>query len=333
MRCVVVGSGSAGRRHLAALRARLPTAELVVVRRSVSTQPMAPLEAVGAVVVTDLDQALERPVDLGIVAGPAPGHVAVALALLDASATVLVEKPVAADPADGRRLLDASGVERVVVGYHLRFDDVVRAFDGAVASAGGADEVVLEVGQHLGSWRPGTDAARSVSARRELGGGVLLELSHEIDQAIRMIGPISSVEARLRADGAPTDGTVETVADLELEGADGRVARLHLDMVASPPRRRWRAEVAGGAVAADLLAGVVEAPDAPGASIAAGWRDRAELALLDHLIEVHEGRATPRCTVLEAVEVLDVVDAARRSAQRGGAVAMRPCSVGGGGWT
>ena len=38
-----------------------------------------------------------------------------------------------------------------------------------------------EVGQYLPDWRPGTDYKSGVSAQKDLGGGALLELSHELD--------------------------------------------------------------------------------------------------------------------------------------------------------
>ena len=40
----------------------------------------------------------------------------------------------------------------------------------------------------LPSWRKNIDYQSSVSAKKSLGGGVLLELSHEIDYLIWLIG-------------------------------------------------------------------------------------------------------------------------------------------------
>jgi predicted dehydrogenase len=46
---------------------------------------------------------------------------------------------------------------------------------------GQIQSIRCEVGQYLPDWRPGKDYRTTVTARRELGGGALLELSHELD--------------------------------------------------------------------------------------------------------------------------------------------------------
>ena len=57
--------------------------------------------------------------------------------------------------------------------------------------------VRCEVGQFLPSWRPNIDYRESVSARKALGGGALLELSHEIDYLMWIFGDIDWVKATL----------------------------------------------------------------------------------------------------------------------------------------
>ena len=52
-----------------------------------------------------------------------------------------------------------------------------------------------EVGQYLPSWRPELDYRDSVSANKDLGGGVLLELSHDIDYISWIFGPIKWVQS------------------------------------------------------------------------------------------------------------------------------------------
>ena len=87
--CVAIaGSGSAGRRHLGAVRAALPDADLVVVRRPQSLRPKSDLIAVGARVVETIGEAVALEPDVGIVAGPATLHRAAAEAFLGAGADV-----------------------------------------------------------------------------------------------------------------------------------------------------------------------------------------------------------------------------------------------------
>jgi predicted dehydrogenase len=321
--CVVVGSGSAGRRHAAALRGQLPDARVVVVRRPTSHQPIEGLRKLGVELVETAEAAAALAPLLAIVAGPATAHARDAAVMLEGGASVLVEKPLAATVADGVALAAAAAAagRPVVLGYHLRFDDIATRFTQLVHQRiphGGSFE--LRVGQHLGSWRPSVPAATSVSARQELGGGVLLELSHELDVVLDAFGPVATVRAELRHDGAPTDGLVETVADLELVMASGTTGRVHLDMVSDPPFRTWRADGEGAHVEADLLAGATRAEGGGGRvdeRAPAGWRDRAEDRLVRHALAVADGRALPICGVEDGLAVLEVVEAARASAASG----------------
>jgi predicted dehydrogenase len=335
-RVAVVGSGSAGRRHLAALRARLPDAEIVVVRRPRSGRTADGLLALGAHVVEDLDDALAVPPDLAVVAGPAPHHREAAERALAVGAQLLVEKPLAATVADGVAVARAArrAGRTPVLGYHLRWSDTPAALirmvrDGTI---GEPTAFELRVGQHLSQWRPDVDPRHSVSARAELGGGVLLELSHEIDAALQIAPRVTEVAARLGHDGAPTDGVVDTVADLELTGPGGIHGTVHLDMVAPVPFRTWHVTGTAGTVTADLLGGrvtlersghsptVIDAPP--------GERDRAEQRLIDDVVTSSGDPTEPRCGVGQGIAVLEVVEAARRSHTEGRPAAVHPAGSG-----
>jgi hypothetical protein len=324
-RVVVVGSGSAGRRHAAELRRVLPGAELVVVRRADSEQPLEPWIELDADVAHDLDVALRSSVDLAVVASPATAHEQHVACLVAHDVPTLVEKPLAHSSAAARRLAasaDDSGTP-LVIGYHLRVSETVVALRTMLRAGliGAVQRFDLRVGQHLGGWRSTQPAARSVSARAELGGGVLLELSHELDALIWLLGPVASVGATLRRDGAPTDGIVETVADLDVRLASGLHGRVHLDMVSDPAFRCWQLDGERGTLVADLLAGTVQhRTDGMTQELhraAPGERDRAERSVIADLLGVTSGRTTQLCTPDEAVDVLELVEAARRSAASG----------------
>ena len=329
-RAVVIGSGSAGRRHAAELRRALPGAQLVVVRRPDSRQPTASLREIDAEITHDLAAALRREVDLAVVASPATSHEAHVSALLACGVPTLVEKPLAHSHPAAHNLAvraDGSGVP-LVVGYHLRVTETIVALrrlllDGLIGQVRSFD---LRVGQHLASWRPAMPAGRSVSARADLGGGVLLELSHELDALLWLLGPVESVAAILGHDGAPTDGAVDTIADLELRMLSGIEGGVHLDMVSDPPFRRWRLVGERGSLVADLLAGTVQLRRGDATRelhrSASGERDRAERRVIEDLLGVVAGKPTQLCTPGEAVGVLELIEAARRSASSGVAEAL-----------
>lgn len=339
-RAVVVGSGSAGRRHAAALRTALPTCEIVVVRRPDSAQPVGILREVGAALVPSLDTALSSAVDVAIVAGPAPFHARAALALMRTGARVLIEKPLASTTSDAIEIRDTAEAlgTRLVVGYHLRYTDVVPHLRSLIAagSIGVPIGFHFAVGQHLDQWRPGSDPRQSVTARRDLGGGVLLELSHELDGARfvlgERIGDFDTVEASLGFTGAPTDGTVETTADLELSSTSGLHGKVHLDMVSAVPHRRWEITGTEGTLVADLLSGVIEKRSRSITDLVFGpalpdERNRAEGRLIEDLI-TSDPAVPPRCSGDDGVAAVELVDAARSSADLGRPAPVRTARQG-----
>ncbi len=332
-RAVVVGSGSAGRRHLTTLRTLLPDAELVVVRRPDSTTPLDVPAEQRALVVDSLDAALATgPVDLGVVASPAPFHVGHTASLVRAGVpTVLLEKPLATSAAAAAPLDElATGATRIVVGYHLRWSDTAPALRTLVheGTVGRVRSFGLHSAQHLSDWRPWARTEDTVSGRADLGGGILLEISHELDGLRWLLaaehGEVATVAATLRFDGAPTDGAVDTVADLDVRLADGTPGTVHLDMVTPQHDRRWWVRGESGELHADLRSGRIErlGPDGSVTVLVEraepGERDRAELRLVEHTLAVRAGASTPACTVHDGLEVLRVVDAARRSHETGG---------------
>lgn len=324
---VVIGSGSAGRRHaLALLRAR-PDSVVAVVRRPDSDQPADQLQDTRIRLVHSVDE-VPGELRVAVVASPATLHAASVEALAPRVATLLLEKPVAASIGDATAIARTVAAHRltVSVGYHLRCTDtVIRVHDllhsGVV---GEVSEFTLSTGQHLRLWRPAVDANRSVSARVELGGGVLNELSHEIDAVRHLFGDITAVSSTLQHDRAPTDGVVDTVADLQVHTASGLTGTVHLDMVSDPPHRRWRIVGDRGTLHADLLTGRIEVcsdgiADVVVDAVGPGERDRAEDRLVANLLGLADGAGTPICTLDDGIAVVAVAEAARRSAARAGA--------------
>ena len=51
------------------------------------------------------------------------------------------------------------------------------------------------------SWRPNSDYTKSVSAIKKLGGGVLLELSHDIDYLVWLFGNVKWVNSTIHRQG------------------------------------------------------------------------------------------------------------------------------------
>ena len=76
------------------------------------------------------------------------------------------------------------------VAYNLRFLPVFREIERILREAviGQTLFVRIEAGQHLGAWRPARPYALGYSASTARGGGVALDLSHELDYMRMLFG-------------------------------------------------------------------------------------------------------------------------------------------------
>jgi predicted dehydrogenase len=257
VRVLVVGLGSIGRRHLSNVRSLLPDAHVTVWRHARTPgADQAPTDADR--IVHTLEEALSPRPDIAILASPSSTHVRTATALAAAGIHMLVEKPLS-DTLDGvDDLIDECARQRVVlmVGYHLRFNPSLTCLHRAIAD-GAIGRVIglrAEVGQYLPDWRPGTDYRQGVSARRDLGGGVVLELSHELDYMRWLGGEIQSVNAETGKLGG-FDIDVEDTAEIVLGFANGAIGSVHMDMVQRSATRTCRVIGADGTLEWDGLGG------------------------------------------------------------------------------
>jgi predicted dehydrogenase len=259
VRVLVVGLGSIGRRHLSNLRRLMPEAHITVWRHARSAgAEQASAEADR--IVYGLDEALSPRPDMAILASPASCHVRTAAALASAGVHMLIEKPLS-DSLDGvDALLDDCRRQRIVlmVGYHLRFSPSLTCLHHAIADGvvGRVLSVRSEVGQYLPDWRPGTDYRQGVSARRDLGGGVVLELSHELDYVRWLGGEIRSVSAETGQLGG-LDIDVEDVAEILLRFTHGAIGSVHVDMLQRSATRTCKVIGAEGTLEWDGLDGRV----------------------------------------------------------------------------
>ena len=174
-RALVVGYGSIGQRHARRL-ASLGCDVGVCSRRDVNAQPL----------FSTLTHALaEFAPDYVVLASQTDEHAGNLQDLASAGFTgsVLVEKPLFDHPSP----LPDHRFAALNVAYNLRLHPlIVRLRETLVGQKICSFQVY--VGQYLPTWRPGTDYRQSYSASKSQGGGVLRDLSHDLDYTTWMLG-------------------------------------------------------------------------------------------------------------------------------------------------
>jgi predicted dehydrogenase len=317
---LVLGCGSIGQRHLRNA-ATLGVAE----RLGFDPDPARRAEAAatGATMFDDLEAALAAGAEAVYVCTPPSSHVALALRALETGAHLFVEKPLSHTLADTDRLVEAaSAAGRVcMVGYNLRFHRGIARLLALVASGeiGDVISVRAEFGQYLPDWRPTRDYRQGYNAHKSLGGGVLLDVSHEIDYLRALVGEIAHVFCFARNTGRLEVDT-EDLAILLMRSPSDVPVELHLDCLQRTYSRTCKVIGSEGTVLWDYARGL----DVYTVSERA-WRHEPltpdpNLMYLDqmaHFLACVRGEATPPVDAATARRVLAVVDAAKQSAARG----------------
>ncbi len=314
VRVAVIGAGSAATRHVTQARRAWPGATIGVVRRAQERPPWADVRLDGLEAIADFGP------DVGIVAAPAPVHVDATRTLLDAGATVLLEKPVSDRLEDARDLAIHPRADRVLVGYTLRFTSGFATLQACLADGrvGRPLATHAEVGQWLPAWRPGTDHRAGPTASVSSGGGALLELSHEFDYLRALVGEPTWVMADVRRVGEVTVDADDLVH--AILGVPGGVATAALDLLRRDPHRLCTVIGDGGTATWDALAGRVTIDHGRGREVVledANDLPDAPARLWDHFVDVVKGQVPPRVTLADGCATLEVLDACRRSSRDG----------------
>lgn len=325
-RILIVGLGSIGKRHLRLARELFPQADIRVLRHQKCTS--TPEYSNGC--FSELDQAVEFAPRIAVIANPAPFHISSAQRLADAGAHLLVEKPLAASADGVAQLLESIHERRLVLltGYNLRFLPSLQMFRDLLEAKeiGRVISVRCETGQYLPSWRPDADYRQNVTARRELGGGALLELSHEIDYLRWIFGEIENVTARISRQST-LDIDVEDTAHLILGFAPKEsgcllVGTLNMDFVRHDTMRLCTAIGENGSLRWNGITGIVDKFDAG----AKEWRelfrhqhqrDDSYLAEWRHFLDCIKEQKAPLITGEDGLRVLQIIDAARTASETG----------------
>ena len=231
-KAIVIGLGSIALRHRRNLKQLFPEVLVIAVPASgrISNQN---IEFADQIILT-LEDAIKEKIDMAIVASPAPFHLIHAKLLLLAGIPSLIEKPVTSNLQDAQELIrihNETGTP-TAVGYCLRYMPSSIKMKELLGQniIGNIYNAFVSVGQYLPDWRPSKDYKNSVSAKKSLGGGALLELSHEIDYIQWLLGSMEVQYAQLRS-SSELNLEVEELADVVLVSDVGTVCNIHLDFL------------------------------------------------------------------------------------------------------
>lgn len=290
MKALIVGYGSIGKRH-----ARL-LSMLVDEVRLVTSQKIEEYRAYPWLA----DALKDYEPDYVVISNVTSAHATSlnALKTMRFTGKVLVEKPLFNRASE----LNAPYPFEAYVAYHLRFHKVIEALAHAVKDRR-ALSAHIYVGQHLSHWRLGRDHRQTYSAHKAQGGGVLRDLSHELDLINRLFGPIEDFQAMAaRVSGVTVDS--EDVAAFVLRCRNCPIVSLQMNCIDFMPRREWQVNTADASLHADIVKGTFAVDQESG--IIPGETDDAYRAMHEAMLA---GEYDKLCTLEEGMEIMKIIDA------------------------
>jgi predicted dehydrogenase len=335
MKFLIAGLGSIGRRHFRNLIA-LEQRDIVLLRSHRAT--LSDEELAGYPVETDLRQALEKhKPEAVIVANPTSLHLDIAISAAQAGCHILLEKPVSHsfERLDELQRAARESGSRILVGFQFRYHPTLNKAQELIRR--GALGQVLTVhahwGEYLPNWHPWEDYRQSYAARAELGGGVIVTLTHPLDYLRFLLGDVESLWS-FNGHVSPLELDVEDTAEIGLKFKNGALGGVHLNYFQRPPVHRLEIIGTQGTLRWDNSDGVLffhKMPAAfgsysskpPSAEVETyappdGFeRNQLFISLAQHFIEVVQGKAAPACTLEDGIQAMCMALGAKESQETG----------------
>jgi predicted dehydrogenase len=264
---------------------------------------------------SSLDEALRHRPEAVIVANPTAFHFSTAQIAVQNGAHVLIEKPMSHELTGCEELLEeAKSKGRVVaVGCNLRFHPLLVALKDVIwkRELGQPLTASAEFCAYLPEWHPWEDFRQSYAARSELGGGVILTHTHEIDYLLWLFGPAAEVEG-FCSESHPLETDVEEAGVGMIRHQQGTLSTLNLSFCQRPEHRNLHIFFEKGYAHLNFLANTLELENGSGHvrqfSPPAGFSMNATYAeqarAFAARVAGHSG--DPLCTGTEAVDALRV---------------------------
>lgn len=254
MKILIIGLGSIAKKHIDAIKQLNPAARFWAVRH---TEGSPLYEGVDNV---HLYEDLPKDLDFAIISNPTSKHKEALKSVLELKIPVMVEKPVSADVEGLEEIIaeyESAGITNYVA-CNLRFHPCIKWLKDNLAV-----DKVLEVraycGSYLPDWRPGVDYKKVYSSVKALGGGVHLDLIHELDYLVYLFGlPERNISS------------IRKVSPLVIESMDsagylleypGFTATVGLNYFRRIPKRNVEIVTTDDVLTVDLLNATIETKD------------------------------------------------------------------------
>ena len=324
MKILCLGLGSIGQRHIRIAK-ELRKCEIYSLPSGYGQTNEKFVSDYDIKVCSSADEAIRIKPNFAIIANPTSLHMESALWLANQGIPFLIEKPVSDSNEYLGKLTDVvdSGSVKVLVAYNYRyhpaFNQICKWLDenriGTILS------LRAELGQWLPDWHPDRDYRQDYSAIKSLGGGVTLDLSHEIDLAYRLFGKVEKVSA-ICGHFSSLDIETEDIIEMTFVHSGRKISHIHLDYC-QRVYSKWLTVVGEeGTITWDYMGNRVDLmkPNSRNLVFTVNenyCRDDMYKSQLLHWFDILENNAEPKVSLKDGIYVTNLALAAKKSSSEG----------------
>ncbi len=249
LKVMFFGLGSIGSRHARLMKENFAH-ELYVYRHKKSSEK----NSLGMIEIFSLGDIDRIKPDVAFITNPTYRHIEFATLCAKKGIDLFIEKPLSNSKKGMNHLLNIARKNNIsaYVAYCLRFHPAIIWLKKHLEKNKPL-HLTINASSYLPNWRKNINHLRHYSAFKSKGGGVILELSHEIDYMCYLLGSIKNFKANAKKMGNVTVDS-EDFADILLEFKNGVYCNLHLNFFSNLQRREIVADFKGHTVVGDLLA-------------------------------------------------------------------------------
>ena len=293
-KALVIGFGSIGQRHSKILSNLLGKKNIVVY----SSQKKIPFKK-----LPSLEKIYDYDPDYIVVASPTSQHFDHIKQIESQSKgkTVLIEKPLFSE----KRKITLKK-NKYFVGYNLRFHPLINLLKKKIVKKR-IFSINILCNSYLPQWRKNISYDKSSSAKKITGGGVLLDLSHEIDYLRYLVGDIfHSYSKNLKL----SDLKIETDDCLYLFGEikRGGLYSIHLNYFSRNPIRQILVETSKESIELDLHRAKMTIYYPKGKKEVIRERKSSDYSYEEQHKSLIKKDYSKVCKLDEAVKVMDIIN-------------------------
>lgn len=192
MNVLIIGLGSIAKKHIGALKKIKPEVHFFALRSSNLADQFE--DVVNVLSIAECPQ-----IDFVIISNPTAFHAEAIKQVVHLKKPLFIEKPPfhTLEAADECLILVNKNNILTYTAFNLRFRDcLIHLKKNVVISK--VQEVNVYCGSYLPSWRNNSDYKKNYSAHAAMGGGVHLDLIHELDYVLWIFGAPREVRSLLR---------------------------------------------------------------------------------------------------------------------------------------